>query len=64
MDEATEASLLLEIDYTPYDNACKDPQLDATGHPMECRLLHGHYRKSGTPHATRAGAGIRFWPAS
>jgi hypothetical protein len=65
MDEATEASLLLEIDYTSYDIACRDPHIThQTGDLIECRLLRGHAERDGTSHATRAGARVYIWPAS
>lgn len=65
METSNEKRLLLEIDYTSYAVACRDPHIThQTGDLVECRLLHGHVERDGTAHATRAGARVYIWPAS
>jgi hypothetical protein len=50
---------LLEIDYTPYDNACKDPAV-IEGQVVECRR-HLHHNRTDNRHATRFGARMVDW---
>lgn len=48
---------LLEIDYTPFSAACRDPLVVDYGQIVLCRRQTGH---EGS-HATRCGAGEIVW---
>lgn len=48
---------LLEIDYTPYGAACKDPYISPLGELVLCRRQIRHVGE----HATRRGAGSIVW---
>jgi hypothetical protein len=54
-----EGITLLEIDYTPYDNACKDPAV-IEGQTVECRR-HLHHNRMDSKHATRFGGRLVSW---
>ena len=54
----TDDELLLEIDYTGYDNSCRDPHITPAADLVECRRLRGH---GGEPHGTRAGVRAIRW---
>lgn len=47
----------LEMAYTPYSAACKDPIVDTTGDLRECRRQNQH----AGPHASGHGNGLIMW---
>jgi hypothetical protein len=50
---------LLEVDYTPFDNACQEPAI-IEGQAVQCRR-HLYHNKTDDRHATRFGARMVSW---
>ncbi|TFD11467.1 hypothetical protein E3T35_09670 [Cryobacterium sp. TMT1-2-2] len=56
----TDDELLLEIDYTGYDNSCRDPHITPAEDLVECRRRRGH---DDNMHGTRSGVRAIRWQA-
>lgn len=56
----TDSELLLEIDYTGYNDSCRDPHITPAEDLVECRRMRGH---DNDTHGTRAGVRVIRWQA-